>query len=204
MLAALQGLFSSPAWDAVPIWALDLELGGLDPLRDPILSVGMLPIRGGRIRLGEAWQSLVRPQGAVRPESIRAHQLVAADLAAAPELDAVLPRIDRRMREGALLVHVTRIDVAFLREAYRRTGLRWPGVPVVDTADLVQRVARREAAGAPELAENVVVQLGAARAAHGLPDYPAHDPLSDALASAELFLVLRAKLGARRLRDLAR
>jgi len=200
----IRGFFSSPAWDAAPIWALDLELGGLDPLRDPILAVGLMPIRGGTIRLGEAWESLVRPQGVVRPESIRAHQLVPADLAAAPPLDEVLPELDRRIREGALLVHVHRIDVAFLREAYRRTGLRWPGAPVIDTADLVQRVARREAAGAPELAENVVVQLGAARAAHGLPDYPAHDALSDALAAAELFLVLRAKLGARRLKDVTR
>ena len=35
-----------------------------------------------------------------------------------------------------------------------------------------------------------------------LPVYPAHDALSDALATAEPFLVLRVALGARTVRDL--
>jgi DNA polymerase-3 subunit epsilon len=38
--------------------------------------------------------------------------------------------------------------------------------------------------------------------AHGLPPYQAHDALTDAVATAELFLVLRHELGARTLRDL--
>jgi DNA polymerase-3 subunit epsilon len=36
----------------------------------------------------------------------------------------------------------------------------------------------------------------------GLPDYQAHDALTDAIATAELFLVLRKLLSARTLRDL--
>ena len=43
----------SPPWDAVTYWALDLETGGLDPRHDPILSVGMVPVRSGGIRLEE-------------------------------------------------------------------------------------------------------------------------------------------------------
>jgi DNA polymerase III subunit epsilon len=41
-----------------------------------------------------------------------------------------------------------------------------------------------------------------ARRELGLPEYPRHHALTDALAAAELFLVLRGKLGARTLRDL--
>ncbi|HYQ80643.1 MAG TPA: 3'-5' exonuclease, partial [Anaeromyxobacteraceae bacterium] len=40
-------LFRSPAWDSVVYWALDLETGGLDPRTDPILAVGMVPLRQG-------------------------------------------------------------------------------------------------------------------------------------------------------------
>ena len=196
------GLFSSPAWDAVTIWSLDLETGGLDARRDPILAVGLLPIRAGEIRLGEAWGSLVRPPaGAViRPESVRAHQLVLGELEGAPPLEEVLPELDVRLREGVLLVHVAALDVAFLRAAYRREGRRWPSPPVIDTAALLRRQARRASPDLPD--GEPTLQLSAARAAHGLPDYPAHDALSDALAAAELFLVLRARLGARTLRDL--
>jgi DNA polymerase-3 subunit epsilon len=44
--------------------------------------------------------------------------------------------------------------------------------------------------------------LTEARRAHGLPDYEAHDALVDAVATAELFLVLRQVIGAKTLRDL--
>ena len=44
--------------------------------------------------------------------------------------------------------------------------------------------------------------LEAARRNAGLPDYQAHDALSDAVSTAELFLWLRQKLQARKLREL--
>jgi DNA polymerase-3 subunit epsilon len=198
-------LFSSPPWDSVAYWALDLETGGLDPRRDPIIAVGMLPIRNGRIRLGEGYRTLVRPPDgrSIDPASIRAHQLVWGEVSGAPPLAEVLPEIDRRIREGVLLVHHRAIDVSFLKDAYRQTGLRWPAPPVVDTVDLLLAVARREHLARPELpADPPTVNLSAARQAHGLPAYQAHDALTDALATAELFLVLRDVLRARTLRDL--
>ena len=64
----------SQPWDTVTYWALDLETGGLDARADPILSVGMVPVRSGGIRLGEAYASLVQPgRGAgIAPSSIAA------------------------------------------------------------------------------------------------------------------------------------
>jgi DNA polymerase-3 subunit epsilon len=197
-------LFSSPPWDSVAYWALDLETGGLDPARDALLAVGMLPIRAGRVRLGEGYESLVRPAAERRidPASVRAHQLVWGEVKHAPSVEEVLPEVDRRLREGVLLVHHRAIDVAFLRDAYRRTGSRWPAPPVVDTADLLARAARARRRARPELpADPPTLNLSAAREALGLPPYPAHDALTDALATAELFLVLRHALGARTLRD---
>ncbi len=197
-------LFASPRWDAVVYWALDLETGGLDPGKDPILAVGMVPIRDGRIRLGESWHTLVRPGGrAIAPDSVRAHQLVSAEVEGAPPIDDVLPEIARRLAGNVLLVHQRGIDVAFLQEAWRRTGVRWPGPKVVDTVALLLRAARRQRYVSPELPrDRPLVNLSQAREAYGLPPYQAHDALTDALATAELFLVLRHVLGARTLRDL--
>lgn len=198
-------LFSSPAWDTVVYWALDLETGGLDPASDAILAVGMVPIRAQIIRLGEAYSTLVRPDpGAnVSPRSITAHQLVRGDVLGAPPLAAVVPEIDRRLREGVLLVHHRALDVRFLQRAYRRVGLRWPRPPVVDTVDLLLDLARRSQRLRPELpAEIPALNLSRARRQRGFPEYQAHDALTDALATAELFLSLRSELGARTLRDL--
>ena len=198
-------LFSSPPWQAAVYWALDLETGGLDPRRDAILAVGMLPIREGTIRLGEAYASLVRPEDgrSIDPESVRAHQLVWGEVKEAPELPDVLREVDRRLREGVLIVHHKAIDVAFLRRAYKRHGLSWPSPPVVDTVDLLVRAAKRSRFVDPHLPDELpALNLSKARRELGLPDYQAHDALSDALAAAELFLVLRRKLGAKTVRDL--
>lgn len=198
-------LFRSPEWDSVVYWALDLETGGLDVRTDPILAVGMVPLRAGVIRLGEAYRSLVRPEDRrlITPESIRAHQLVWDEVRGAPPLPEVLRQVDRRIREGVLLVHHQVIDVGFLRQAYRRHGLAWPRPKVVDTADLIVREARRARFADPGRPDQMPsLQLSEARREHGLPDYQAHDALTDAVAAAELFLVLRRSLGARHLREL--
>jgi DNA polymerase III subunit epsilon len=197
-------LFASPPWDSVVYWALDLETGGLDVVRDPILAVGMVPIRAGRIRLGESYRTLVRPGARpIDPASIRAHQLVSGEVRDAPAIDEVLPEVARRLSGNALVVHQRGIDVAFLQAACRRTGVRWPGPRVIDTVELLRRCARQARFRTPELPlETPALVLSLARDAHGLPPYQAHDALTDAIATAELFLVLRHELRARSLRDL--
>lgn len=198
-------LWPSPPWESVTYWALDLETGGLDPRHDPILSVGMVPIRAGGIRLGEAYASLVRPADSaeIDPSSIRAHHLLPGDVRDAPPLEAVLAEIHRRLGEGALLVHQAALDVGFLRRAYKRCGMRWPDPPVVDTVALLIRAAKRARFVDPDAPEHEPeLNLLRARRRHGLPDYGQHDALIDAIAAAELFLVLRRRVGAKRLRDL--
>jgi len=200
-------LFSSPDWDAVTYWSLDIETGGLDAKRDPIIAVGMLPIREGIIKLGQAYQTLVRPEDGreIKPESVQAHQLLRGEVREAPPLADVLKEIDRRLREPdtALLVHYQAIDVVFLKRAFERQGLKWPAPPVVDTVELILKLGRKQKFLHPhELPEGPATNLTEARRRHGLPDYVAHDALTDAIATAELFLVLRKALNAKRLRDL--
>lgn len=198
-------LFSSPPWDSLVYWALDLETGGLDPATGAVLAVGMVPIREGLVRLGDAYYSLVRPEEgrAIHPDSVRAHQLVWGEVREAPVISQVLPEIDRRLREGVLLVHHRALDVAFLRGAFARARLSWPKPRVVDTVDLLMKVARRNRFRNPELPDRIpTLNLTRVRQEYGLPEYQAHDALTDAVAAAELFLVLRTVLGARTLRDL--
>lgn len=194
--------FRSPPWDSVAYWALDLETGGLDAARDPILAIGMVPVRAGTIRLREAYRTLVHPQAGSRvaSESVRAHQLVSTEVEQAPPLAEVLPEVGRRIAEGVLLVHHAAIDVGFLRRAFGRAGAPWPAPPVVDTRRLLVRHAQLRD---PHVTSDAVaVNLSLARARYGLPAYQAHDALADAIATAELFLVLRMAIGARTVRDL--
>ena len=193
----------SPRYTEVVFWSLDLETEGLDPRTDAILSVGMVPVRRGLVRLGEAFHTLVRPRAERDPEAVAlgAHHLRPFDTRDAPDLASVLPEVSRRLEGNVLLVHHAPIDVRFLGAAFRESGLPFTIPPVVDTVRLLYRWAsvRRflgNPPGEPEL------NLFAARAQLGLPAYPPHDALVDATATAELFLALRARLGAERLRQL--
>jgi DNA polymerase-3 subunit epsilon len=197
-------LFRSPRWDQVVFWSLDLETTGLNPEHDRIISAGMVPIRAGVIRYGDRFHRFVRSEGLddLSTDGIRAHHILPAELADAPRLADVLPEVDRRLREGVLLVHYARLDVAFLRRAYGRCGLVWPKPRVVDTVDLVLRWHHRQQQWTPHPPPPRTA-LQEAREAFRLPEYRAHDALSDALATAELFLVLRQRLGLETLRGVS-
>jgi DNA polymerase III subunit epsilon len=198
-------LWFSPPWDSVVYWSVDLETGGLDPRHDAVLAIGMVPIRGGVIRVGESWQTLVKPDpgSTFNHSSIVAHQLVPSEVANAPSLAEALTAFEVRLRGAVLLVHQSAIDVAFLKRAFAEAGRPWPKPPVVDTVDLLMKAAQRAmlvdpsaTGGDPEL------NLTKARRELGLPDYGGHDALTDAISTAELFLVLRKRLGAKRLGSL--
>ena len=191
-------------WNDAVFWALDLETGELSARRGEILAVGMVPIRDGAIRLAEAYSTLVRPPLAlpVSADSRKVHQILPAESRAAPPLREVLPQIDRRLREGVLLLHHARLDLAFLKRAYEDLAVPWPRPKVVDTVALIWKLASRERFLGGS-GRQPPVNLGLARRELNLPDYPEHDALTDAVATAELFLLLRGRLGARSLRDLS-
>jgi DNA polymerase-3 subunit epsilon len=189
----------SPPWPAPVYWALDLETGGLDPARNPVLSVGMVPVRDGVVKVGESFYSLVHGDGPMDEASLAIHHILPDELAGAPPAEEVVAEIDRRLREGVLLVHFAAMDVTFLRRLYRRCGRRWRKPVVVDTAALAGRLAQPLLGGG---SEEVPADLASVRDRFGLPRYTEHHALSDALATAELLLVLRHHIGARTLRDL--
>jgi DNA polymerase III subunit epsilon len=195
--------FHSPAWEEVEYWALDLETSGLKPREDCILSAAVVPVRGGVIRYGERYYSLVRPPDPARlsTEGIRAHHILPGELAEAPALPVVVSELDRRIQDRVLVLHYASLDLGFMRAAYEAAGLGWGRPRVIDTVDLLLKLHQRRQRFTP-YPTPIRTALPEARAGLGLPAYVNHHAICDALATAELFLVLRARLGARRLRDL--
>lgn len=192
----------SPAWNTVNYWALDLETSGLNP-SDQILSVGMVPIRNGVIEFGAHFYSLVRPAHpeALSVEGIKAHHILPCELETAPALPEVLDEVQQRVGQDVLLLHFGSIDLGFLRQSYKALGRPWIKPVVVDTAVLLTRLSERRRRLEPH-SKPYPSGLGAARALFGLPPHLEHHALWDALATAELFLVLRHQLQAQTLRQL--
>lgn len=189
------------AWRDRTLWCLDLETGGLDPRADPIVAVGMVPIRQGAISLGESFHVLVAPDAPVTTSSLKIHHILPRELDDAPPLAAVLPDVRSRLDRGVLLVHQRSVDVPFLRHAFWSNGQEPPVFAVIDTVELLLRYARRHGHLTPERT-GFPTGLAEARARFGLPPHRAHEALSDALATAELFLVLAHRLNGGRLAPL--
>jgi DNA polymerase-3 subunit epsilon len=186
-------------WDEVRYWALDLEMTGLDTRHDSIIAVGMVPVRDRAVRVGEGYTTLVAlHDGEPFPTAgLRAHQLLPSALKGAPPLADVVDAIELRLRGAVLVVHAAAVDVPFLRKAFGDTGRLWPDPPVVDTVALL----RRHELDLPAQG-GTTGGLAAARSRLGLPPHDAHDAFADAVATAELFLVLAHRLGARTAKDL--
>jgi DNA polymerase-3 subunit epsilon len=198
--------FRSRPWDELVYWALDLETSSLDPATGVVLSVGMVPVRHGVIRWGERYYSLVRPPTpeAVATDAITIHHILPEELLSAPDLSLVMLEVDERLADcSVLLVHHAPFDVGFLRRAYQQFGRKWPKPPVVDTQALAARIEQRRHILEP-YARPLPRGLAELRSTFGLPPFETHHALSDALATAELFLAMRARLEAKTLRHIRR
>lgn len=193
----------SPPWTSVTYWVCDLESTGLDERRDQILSIGMVPIRGGVIRYGERYSTLVRPDAArgTTLDGVGVHNILPAEVEAAPRFADVVDAVEMRLREGLVVMHHAPLDLGFLTRAYHDLGRPWPRVRVVDTLDLLLRLYHERHRFTPH-PPALRASLTEARHELGLPAHDAHEAASDALATAELFLVLRSRLGVCTLRGL--
>ncbi len=173
--------------------ALDLETTGYDPATAEVISIGTVPIVHGAVRIGELNTTLVRPAVGSAADGIVAHHLRPSEVAVAPPLHQVLPGVLEAIAEAdALLVHHAPLDVTVLRRACSALHCTWPKPAIIDTVELIGRCRTRERATGS--GRRIPRDLAGARAAVGLPPHHAHDAGADAVATAELYLALRARL----------
>lgn len=173
----------------VSLAALDLETTGLDPRRDAIVSLGLIPFDLARIRLAESRYWVVKPDTGLAPESVRFHHITHSQVEQAPPLSQVLAELLDAMTGRVMVVHYRPIERAFLDRAARRLLGGPLSFPVIDTMQLEARYQRRAALGLWRWwhgQRQASLRLADARRRYGLPAYRAHHALTDALATAEL------------------
>ncbi|MGB0513700.1 MAG: 3'-5' exonuclease [Wenzhouxiangellaceae bacterium] len=177
-----------------PMLALDLEMTGLDPGRDEIVSIGWVPIDDGAIDLAGADEVRLLP-GEERGvgDSATIHGIRDCDRQDGLTPAEALRGMTRALAGRVAVFHHAPLDTGFLdRALYREFGFGWLW-PTLDTlAWFRNRQLRR---GQDAAAENTA--LDAARAHYGLEARSAHNAFDDALSCAELALVLAARSRAR-------
>jgi DNA polymerase-3 subunit epsilon len=181
----------STSCDSVPIVAVDLETTGLDPKTDEILSVGLVEIRGMSVILSTAWHAYVRVDRDIPESSAVIHQITDDHAAENGQpLAWVMDELLKRLAGKVMLVHYSKIEQEFINAACRRLYGGPFVIPIIDTLKLGQRVFERR---------NHSIQPGDLRLfnlrpRYNLPHYKAHNALSDALSTAELFLAMSAEM----------
>ncbi|MEO8966720.1 MAG: 3'-5' exonuclease, partial [Solirubrobacteraceae bacterium] len=167
--------------------AVDLELTGLDPRRDEIIAIGAVPIDDGRVLLGGAYYSLVRPGRAPGRGSVLIHKLREADLTGAPALDRALDGLLAVLAGRVPVFHTAWVEEAFLGRALRRRGVRLPAGADTDVLGRRWLAARGEAASGHITLSGLATRLGF------IAETP-HHALGDALTTAQAFITLAALL----------
>jgi DNA polymerase-3 subunit epsilon len=161
----------------------DLETTGLRPEDgDRVVSLAGVPVRGGAVKRGEAFDALVNPRRSIPASSVRFHGITDEMVADAPPLEVVLPAF-LRFAEGAVLIgHQVWFDIRVLGLEAARLGLPpvTPAHPVLDTLVLSEIVHG-------SLAEH---GLDAIAGRLGVVIHGRHSALGDAAATADVFVRL--------------
>jgi DNA polymerase III subunit epsilon len=176
-------------WREAHYCVVDLELSGLDPRTDEILSFAAVPIDDGRVMAGQALYGLCRPTRPVPERSVLVHGLRTVDLEEAPTLDEAIQPLLSAMAGRVTVVHVAWVERSFLGRAFAPLGIRLRE-PVLDTYELgrLLALARRE--------PSPPTSLGALAVSLGLPIHRPHHALGDALTTAQVFVALATHLNA--------
>jgi DNA polymerase-3 subunit epsilon len=194
--------FPPPAtpWREAAFSVVDLELTGLNPASNEIISFAAVTVSGGRVRFDDARYELVRPNRMPDWDTIRIHGLREVDLEEAPPLEDVMDGLLEALTGRPIVAHVAEVERSFLEAAFSTFGTEFRN-PIVDTASMgmelrrLQRLAplRRDGDPSAGIAISSPGLSGLARSL-GLPVHRPHHADGDALTTAQVFIALATHL----------
>ena len=165
----------SLALDDAPYVVFDVETTGGSPGTGGITEIGAVKLVGGEIV--EQFSTLVNPGRPIEPFVIRLTGITNSMVADAPDIDLVMPRFEKFVEGTVLVGHNIGFDCSFVTAARNDTPL--PN-PVLDTLKLSRTLV-------PGLKR---YRLSSVVAHFGVWQMPNHRALSDAAATAGVFIKL--------------
>lgn len=181
---ALPDLADAPA-DEVRWVVVDVESSGLNPRRDSLIAVGAVAVVARRIALGQSYYRVLRQGTPSTTENILVHRIATAEQLGGVDPREALIGLLEFAGKAPCIGYNASFDAAMLERAAgiwlsERLDLTW-----IDLAWLAPAVAR-ETAGARQ-------PLDIWLEAFGITSAVRHHALADALATAQLLLVLERK-----------
>lgn len=180
--------------NAAPLLAIDLEMTGLDPSVDAIVSIGWVPIDAGSIDLSAGSEVGLKPDPSRSVgHSATIHGIRDCDRTGGLDPAAALAELMQALAGRVAIFHHAPLDTGFLDRALKKeTGIGWR-IPWVDTLDWFRR--RQSSRGHDDSGGST--RLEAVREQFGLDARSSHNALDDAISCAEVAMVLAAHSRAR-------
>jgi DNA polymerase-3 subunit epsilon len=176
-----------PAHEA-PLLAVDFELDGLKRGAH-LLQAGWTPFTAAAIPLAEAASRDIRSDAELDRRAVTIHGIGEERASRGEPLQEVIEALLGALGGRVMVAHAAQIERSALGDAVRALfGVRLP-IRSICTLRLEQHIH-------PGLTGSEAYRLGPARARYGLPEYAAHDALTDAIAAAELFQAQLTRLPA--------
>jgi len=180
-------------FEDVEFLVVDLETTSLDANNGEIASIGWVPIKNGVIQLAEAEQHFSKIDSGVGQSAV-IHQIRDSELDGAASITGIMERFLEVAASKVLVFHNAELDMAFLNCLSQKLYATPVLAPVVDTLQLERRRLLRN----ESVLQSGILRLHSCRQRYNLPDYPGHDALTDAIATAELLLAWAACSGGKR------
>lgn len=170
--------------------ALDFETTGLDPLRDGIVSIGLVPLTLDRIYSSQAQSYLVKPRIQLKDSSVIVHGITDSAIAQAPDLEQCIEPLLQALAGKVVLAHHLPIERAFLYHGLMSRINEGVVFPMIDTLALERGFTQSGLKGwwrsmTPQTKASL--RLADCRQRYQLPAYQPHHAVTDAMACAELF-----------------
>jgi DNA polymerase-3 subunit epsilon len=167
--------------------SVDCETTGFDTRRDDVVSIAAVRIRGNRILTSEAFRAVIRPEAAMTAEAMKVHRILGSDVVDARVIREVLPEFLEFVGTRPLVGYWIDYDATMLnRYTIEYYGLRLPNRRI----EVSKLYYDRKYGRAPQGSE-IDLRFATILADLGLPDRVQHDAFEDALAAAEMYVVLK-------------
>ena len=164
---------------------LDLETSGLDMRRDIVLSIGAVVIESGAINLGDQFESTLLRHAQKVSESVLIHGIAPSELEAGEDPAEALLDFMEFVGDSPILAFHASFDQRMLTRALKQTlgyKLRHPFFDVAELAPMLCPDNRPRQNGLDDWCTHF-----------GLHVLQRHHASADALATAELALILMSK-----------
>ncbi|MGI9134810.1 MAG: 3'-5' exonuclease [Rhodoferax sp.] len=182
-------------WDKPPDneWvALDCETTGLDTKSDDIIAIGAVRIRGNRVMTSERLELLVRTDKQhFSAESVRVHRLREQDVAQGIPVDDAVMQLMYFIGSRPLVGYYLEFDLAMInRVLFPILGMGLPQQKI-EVSGLYYDYKYRQLPSYADHHPVIDLRFNTLMEDLGLPLWPAHDALNDAVMAALAFIKLR-------------